>query len=350
MATLRSKPTKSTAIRAMSATIGTEWRAVGSLGNVGSMDDDTAKELARLRQEVTQIAKRLEDVVQLATASNREQMLMLRRIHHSGATYLGDHVAMTFLTNGHRVLVDTRDRAVGLHLLHGGTWETHYTDAFKRMLHTGATVVDVGANLGWYTLVAAPIVGATGHVYAVEPNPRLASLLRDSLYTNGFLSWVTVFQVAVSDVPGVVDLVSHQESPGGGRIRPAEFAVRPWGSTATRVAAMPLDQLLTSHTGAVDVLKMDIEGWEGVALRGMTAMLDRSPGLRMMMEWGPGQDRMPVPRKEIAGMLMARGYLPFGIRRDGSLARESWDSALAQTSLTNLALLRSGDPLAVEVR
>jgi hypothetical protein len=97
----------------------------------------------------------------------------------------------------------------------------------------------------------------------------------------------------------------------------------------------------------VDVLNMGIEGWEGVALRGMTGILDRSPRLRMLIEWGTAQDQTPAPRAQTALELGRRGYTPFRIAADGSIARETWDGALAEQALTNLVLLPEGDPLAV---
>lgn len=305
------------------------------------------QQIAQLAQQVARLAGRVEDLASLMTDSYHHQMSMLRRLQNSGSIYLGDHVAMTFLTNGFRAFVDTRSLDVGVHLLHGGSWETHYTEAFKRMLRPGAAVVDVGANLGWYTLVAAPIVGAAGRVFAVEPNPGLARLVQESVHTNGFTGWTQVYQAAVSDAPGVVDLIYDPDMPGGGVIRPASYALTHVRSTATRVAAVRLDALLAGHAGPVDVLKMDIEGWEGVALRGMAGILDRSPGLRMLIEWGVAQDGTPVPRAQTASELGGRGYTPFRIEADGSIARETWDGALAERALTNLVLLPEGDPLAV---
>jgi FkbM family methyltransferase len=310
------------------------------------MDENTQAELARLRQDVAQLAKRLDDTTRLLTATQAEQTGLLRRLAASSTIYLGDHVAMTFLSNGARAFVDTRDRAVGIHLLHGGSWERQYTDAFERLLRPGATVLDVGANLGWYTLISAPIVGPTGRVFAVEPNPELARLVYDSAQINGFGRWVSVFQVAVNDVRGVVDLVFNQHSPGGGQIRPAEFALGRARPASTRVAALPIDEILAEHKGPVDVVKMDIEGWEGMALRGMKAVLDRSPGLRMMLEWSPARDRTPAPRSETAAMLSGRGYTPFRIGLKGALLRSDWPSVVAEKAMVNLVVLPAGDPLA----
>ncbi len=308
------------------------------------------EELQRLREEVSRLRDRLEHVARVVDAGYRENLLWLRKLHASSAVYLGDHIAATFLSNGCRAFIDTRSRDVGVHLLHSGTWETDYTEAFKRLLRPGAKVLDVGANLGWYALVAAPIVGPGGRVFAVEPNPGLARLVYDSLRTNGFGGFSRVFQVAVGDAPGVVDLFARPDMPGGGFIRPAAHDVADPPKPAVRVASVPLDDLLAAETGPIDVVKMDVEGWEGMAIRGMTRVLDRSPGLRLLIEWSTMQDGTPAPRAETAATLSARGYLPFRIGRGGALDPAEWDALLPERRLTNLVLLKAEDPLAAEAR
>ena len=322
-------------------------RSEDDAAKLQQLQEEVARLSARLQEDVGRIAVRLEDVARVVDSSYHENLFWLRRLHASSAVYLGDHVAMTFLSNGCRAYIDTRSRDVGVHLLHGGTWETNYTEAFKRLLRPGARVLDVGANLGWYALIAAPIVGAAGRVFAVEPNPGLARLVHDSLRTNGFAAFSRVFQVAVGDAPGVVDLVARPEAPGGGFIRPASHVVADGaGPAAIRVASVPLDDLLAGEPEPVDVVKMDIEGWEGMAIRGMSRILDRSPALRMLVEWGAMQDATPAPRAETAASLSARGYLPFRIAGDGALLRDAWDAVLRERKLTNLVLLKADDPLA----
>jgi FkbM family methyltransferase len=317
-------------------------------GMIGKDALSTAKQLRELQEEVSRLGERVEHVARVVEASYRENLFWLRKLHAGSAVYLGDHVAMTYLANGCRAYIDTRSRDVGAHLIHGGTWETGSTKAFKNLLRPGARVLDVGANLGWYALVAAPVVGPTGRVFAVEPNPGLARLVHDSLAANGFGGFCRVFQVAVSDAPGVVDLVARPDAPGGGHIRPAahEVGADPSARPAVRVASVRLDDLLAGEAGPIDVVKMDIEGWEGMAIRGMAGLLDGSPALRMLVEWSAMQDSTPAPRAETAASLSARGYLPFRIAGDGALSAAAWDAVLRDKKLANLVLLKADDPLA----
>jgi FkbM family methyltransferase len=319
------------------------------IGIIGKDALSTAKQLQELQEQVSRLTARLEDVARVVDASYRENLFWLRKLHAGSAVYLGDHVAMTYLANGCRAYIDTRSRDVGAHLIHGGTWETGSTKAFRTLLRPGARVLDVGANLGWYSLVAAPVVGPGGRVFAVEPNPGLARLVHDSLATNGFGAFCRVFQVAVSDAPGVVDLIARPDAPGGGHIRSAVHEVgAPSMAAPVRVASVRLDDLLAGEAGPVDVVKMDIEGWEGMAIRGMAGIFDRSPGLRMLVEWSAMQDGTPAPRTETAAVLSARGYLPFRIAGDGALSAADWDAVLRDRKLANLVLLKAGDPLAAD--
>jgi len=299
----------------------------------------------RISDELQEMRKRLDDVLHMVHASYHENLFWLRRIHHSSSIFLGDNTALTFLDNGCRAYIDTRSRDVGVHLLHGGSWEANYTEAFKRMIRPGCVVLDVGANLGWYSLVAAPIVGASGRVLAVEANPDLARLVHASLATNGFGDHARVFSVAVGETHGTVDLVTSPAMSGGGYIQRSRFDLTIEATPTVRVAVVPLDDLLADEPRAIDVMKMDIEGSEGFAIRGMTKLLDRSPDLRILIEWGPAQDATKAPRAETAHTLARRGYVPLHIGEGGETTLATWDAVLAEQTLTNLILVKEDDPL-----
>jgi FkbM family methyltransferase len=310
------------------------------------MDDAVKAELAALRAQLDQTQKTLSEVARVVTAGYHENLFWLRKLHHGSATYMGDHTALTWLSNGCQAYVDTRSTDVGIHLLQTGTWEPGYTAAFRKLLTPGARVADIGANFGWYSLVAAPLVGPAGRVFAVEPNPRLARLVADSLRVNGFRGFAKVFQVALGDAPGVVDLFVQPDMPGSGYIRPATSMVPEQAGAAQRVACERLDDLLLPHVPGLDVLKMDVEGWEGMVFRGMPKLLAASPGLRMILEWSPQQDASPAPRSETAAQLGTLGYTPFRVGPQGELERAGWEALVKDRELINLVLLPEGDSLA----
>ena len=88
----------------------------------------------------------------------------------------------------------------------------------RQVLGAGGTFVDAGANIGWFSLLGASLVGPTGHVVAIEPNPLNVALLRQSARDNGFDN-VDVMVVALSDEGGVVAL---ETDGSNGRVIPIE--------------------------------------------------------------------------------------------------------------------------------
>jgi FkbM family methyltransferase len=235
--------------------------------------DAALERLAR----ITVLERRLEESIPfLATRSDR--------LVGSQSIYLGDHTAVTFLRNGLRILVDTRSLDVGIHLLTLGEWEQTDMAVFASLLQPGNRVLDIGANHGVYALHAALAVGTRGQVHAFEPNPRLAWLADFSLKLNGFGDYATMHQMGVSDAPGDGRLFFSDALSGSGAILQA--GVSPQDHEVNcRLEA--LDNIFPDPGFTVDVIKMDIEGFEGLALRGMRRLLARSPQVKIMMEYAP---------------------------------------------------------------
>src|SRR5262249_7878864 len=86
--------------------------------------------------------------------------------------YLGRHTALCRVLGLFKISLDTNDTGFASHVLLDGFWEMWLTIFFARQVKPGMTVIDVGANFGYYTLLFGSLVGDEGRVYAVEPNPR----------------------------------------------------------------------------------------------------------------------------------------------------------------------------------
>jgi FkbM family methyltransferase len=164
--------------------------------------------------------------------------------------------------------------------LRSGRVERFTVQLLRELVKPGMVVVDVGAYLGYYTLLAARGTGSTGEVHAFECNPVNHRFLLHNLRLNELLGNVVASTSAVSDRPGRLP-----------------FFVRGWDlsesslwqeSHTTDVIEVPsttLDEELGGQP--VDVLKMDIEGGEVLALDGMTATIAASPNLIMFVECNP---------------------------------------------------------------
>lgn len=139
----------------------------------------------------------------------------------------------------------------------GGTYEPEQTALFERLLRPGHTVLDVGANVGYYTLLASVLVGDAGRVHAFEPEPRNAGFLRRHVSINRRGN-VRVEQAALSDRAGTA---RFDFGSGSGTGHLAEAG-------ALEVRTLRLDDYCAEHGLAPDAVKIDVEGAEMSVLEG----------------------------------------------------------------------------------
>lgn len=163
------------------------------------------------------------------------------------------------------LLCDAADGAVTPGLL-SGDYEPHLTAVFERHCRAGMTVVDVGANLGYYSLLASRLVGPTGKVIALEPNSENCRLLLSSLRLQRSTN-VTLIPVAAGAATGWAYYSTHVGS-NGGLVDDTDLLVHP----GVVVPTFCLDDLVR---GPVGLLKMDVEGAEGLVVAGALRMLER---------------------------------------------------------------------------
>jgi FkbM family methyltransferase len=198
-----------------------------------------------------------------------------------------------------------------------GRYEPQETALLQKFLAPGMTFVDVGANWGYHTLLAAHLVGPTGRVLSLEPDPRSFAALQDNLEVNA-LRQVKALGVAAADVPGKVVLAGYQEGDGNFGISKMVGDDRRAGTF--EVESRPLDLVLQEEgIRHVDVLKMDIEGGEDLALRGLECSLGNRRVGRILLEVHPAL-LAERGRKvgEVLGILWRHGYQ--GWRIDHSLS------------------------------
>jgi len=165
-----------------------------------------------------------------------------------------------------------------------GVYEPPVTRVFRHHAAAGATIADVGANWGYFTLLAAAAVGPAGSVLALEPDPRQFEALARNVALNGY-THVACVQAAASDTDGRVTLTGFADEAanrGVSRIGPA-------GETDGRrfdVRAATLDGL-TAASPRVDLVKIDVEGAEDLVLAGMRAGLSAHRYRAVILELHP---------------------------------------------------------------
>lgn len=149
-----------------------------------------------------------------------------------------------------------------------------------RLIEPGATVVDVGANIGYNTVHAARRTGSRGRVVAVEPTPDNLEVLRRNLDDSGCTN-VTVEPVAVGKAAGSRDLFVRGDVSAVNSFFPESCYAH-----VTRVLPVPVVRLDDLVDGKVDVVKIDVEGAELEVLEGMARLL-AAPRIALIVEWHP---------------------------------------------------------------
>jgi FkbM family methyltransferase len=169
-----------------------------------------------------------------------------------------------------RIWVRRADPQIGLAIARDRQYEPHLTRKLRALLAPGAVFVDVGANVGFFTLLAAARVGPKGRVHAFEARADNLELLRRSVEDNAFDN-VELHRCAVADRAGSLAFFASGTWYSNGRIVGDAEAGSEW---LPRVPAVALDEALAGAE-RVDVIKMDIEGAEAKALAGMRGLLRR---------------------------------------------------------------------------
>ncbi|MCZ8150656.1 MAG: FkbM family methyltransferase, partial [Roseomonas sp.] len=249
---------------------------------------------------------------------------------------------LALLHGRYPMYLDTRGVDIAPFVMLLGIWEQNYTKLFTRLIRPGDTVLDLGAHLGVYTLLGAAVTGPTGQVHAFEPNTRFAQLLHKSLAVNGFSPFSRIHTVAVGAEAGATELRYSWEWAGGGHL-----AVGPRDATLVgepcRIVA--LDEMFADPSFTIDVMKMDIEGTETFAIRGMIRLLSRSPRARIMFEFSPGMlAAHGSSARELIRLFQELGFRFWNIAHDSSLIEASAETLAAKTDGIVNILASRGDP------
>jgi FkbM family methyltransferase len=165
-----------------------------------------------------------------------------------------------------------------------GTFESQTCEFIERSIEEGMTVVDAGANIGFYSLLAARRVGPTGKVYAFEPEAANFALLMKNIGLNGYKN-IRALPAALAESTKRVALYLSREGSGSHSIY-HDAAV---GNGSVEVEALSFDEFWEAEgRPAIGFIKMDIEGAEAAALEGMKNFLEATDRLTLITEFFPG--------------------------------------------------------------
>lgn len=198
-----------------------------------------------------------------------------------------------------------------------GVFERDTVDVFRKLVKPGMTVLDVGAFIGYYTLLAASLVRNRGRVYAFEPNPNAFAILQRNVKENGYQEVVRLIPKALSDRSGRAFLFTVGEAAGESSLYPGNKSA----NEGVEVETIVLDEYL-AHEGwpEVHVAKIDVEGAEVDVLKGMRETIARNPWIKLIVEFNPGtQMKSRGHYTELMELLVKLGFRRFYAIRHGLL-------------------------------
>lgn len=168
-----------------------------------------------------------------------------------------------------------------------GVWEPDVSHVIEQRLAPGDVFVDIGANIGYDTLLASHRVGRTGRVVSIEASGRTFGLLQRNLSLNDAAN-VRAVHVAIADRPGKLELYETDS----GNIGAATTLSSRGGRLLESVEALPLLSVLSpAELARIRLIKMDVEGAELAILRQILAELPRfPPGMDIVVEASPHDD------------------------------------------------------------
>lgn len=287
------------------------------------------------------------EVFVLLRKDDRQRNPHIRALDHASSNLIqsgwpGENLRMTPVTvedtvvlaqtwRGDFIYLDGLDAGVTPKIIQSGSWEPNIETLFLSELRPGMTVVDVGANCGYFTLSAAREVGSAGTVISMEPNPKLARLLVQSVYANNFDDRCRVINAAATAENGTVELTIPSEGSSYGTLFGSQRA-----GQRLQVSGHTLDSITDQ---SVDVLKIDAEGSEWLVWSGSTQILNRSQNIKIFMEFMPDMINHTIAPSDFLSKIRNFGF-DIGLIQDKSVDFTLSDEDLLEKSWSELFIGR----------
>lgn len=209
------------------------------------------------------------------------------------------------IVQGNTMYLDKND---SLSLAVNNVYSEFEMDVIRNRIKKGDSVLDIGAHIGYFTLIFAESVGNDGKVFAFEPEPTNFELLKKNVKINNYHN-IVLEQKAVSDRNGRCELFVGQRSSGANRIyepkktRTQEFKL-------ILVDSIKLDDYFKDKSiGKIDFIKMDVEGAELLALYGMRNILKENPDIVIITEFLKNSiEDAGLNPKEMLDFLYSQGF------------------------------------------
>jgi FkbM family methyltransferase len=249
--------------------------------------------LRKITRDLTDIPRQLENGVRAIEQRLGEMRGQLEGVANSTRTshYLGDHRSLVVTARGDRMYLDTRDIMLTPGILCWGSWEPETTKSLERLLKPGMSWADIGANIGYFTVIGHKLVrDGGGTTFAFEANPATYELLADNVRLNWIFDGVTCEQKAIYSETATLKFGAPQKYAVNASI--GEAANTEWNKVNDKLLTFDVEAVtIDDYFGVsrMDVMKIDVEGAESYVLRGGRRVIDANPHIKLLIEWSPGQ-------------------------------------------------------------
>jgi FkbM family methyltransferase len=218
----------------------------------------------------------IEDLSRLPRSTNEAIIRSLCKV-----AYVGRSTALCRMLGRYKIYVDTQDFGLAPHIMLDGYWEMWLTEVIAKSIKPGMVVADIGANIGYYTLLMAELVGPNGMVHAFEPNPLMAERAATSVSLNGFRNRVAVHNVALGEHDGeqMAFIIPPNEPKNAFLARHDSGALE----NGTLIHTQRLDS--SPSWSDIEFAKIDVEGAEQLIWAGAKGLLNGSRLKTVVLEF-----------------------------------------------------------------
>jgi FkbM family methyltransferase len=214
-------------------------------------------------------------------------------------------------------------------------------DFFISYLKKGDTVVDIGANIGTLTLLSASLVEEDGKVYSFEPNPRTYKYLLKNIKLNGFNN-IGTFCMALGDKTSVAELADLSSDDMNHILSDKSENIRTINIKLSR-----LDDLLTSSIKKINLLKIDVEGYELFVLKGAEKLLEKTECI-YYESWEKHYTKFNYKTQDVMILLKEKGFKIFRIVSKGYIHEVKESDNYVSSQLENMVAMKDVEAFAIK--
>jgi FkbM family methyltransferase len=197
-------------------------------------------------------------------------------VNQTRSQYLGNNTVICRILGNKKFFTIANDVGFSTHMIMDGFWEYWLTKYFCETVNHGDTVIDIGANLGYFTVVAADLVSASGHVISIEPNPEIYSHLCNTISVNGYGGHVEAlnFALSASTAARLAPFFVPTGEPKNGRFA-GDTENLDWLAQFGSIFDVNVGYLDVERFERVDLIKIDVEGAELEVLQHIQPIIEK---------------------------------------------------------------------------